>query len=147
MYLARTLGAWFNKEGLLDMERDLSTNPAGFVAREGVRIVGFATWAPLEGGVADLRWIGVEESKQRSGIGTALLRAVVSQVRALGFKSIEVSTVAETVPYPPYERTRQFYQARGFRPQRVDPLFYRKGSDRYDRVVLALPIDPGARVP
>ena len=137
LLLARTLDKWFNAQGLSDIGRDLTLH-AGFVATRGDRIIAFATWSPVDGEIAGLSWMGVEEREQRSGIGTALLSAVVRAARDAGFRVLEVGTVADSVDYPPYAETRRFYRARGFVDRRVDPKHYGEGEDRYDRLILHL---------
>ena len=82
--------------------------------------------------------MGVKEREQRSGIGTALLSAVVRAARDAGFRVLEVGTVADSVDYPPYAETRRFYRARGFVDRRVDPKHYGEGEDRYNRLILHL---------
>jgi GNAT superfamily N-acetyltransferase len=137
--LAATLDEWFNAEGLENMARDLGTH-AGFVAVRGPVMVGFITWRPVSERVADLSWMGVAASEHRRGIGRALLRALVGDLRARGVRRLEVSTVADSVDYEPYVGTRGFYRAMGFADARVDPLFFGSGDDRYDRLVMALEI-------
>ncbi len=133
--LARGLGKWFNEEGLAKIARDLKSH-AGYVAVQGGRLVGFITWAPLSPATADLTWLGVSEELQRRGIGTALLAALLADLRSSGFRHLEVSTVADSVEYDPYARTRRFYRARGFADFRVDERYFGSGDDRYDRLVL-----------
>lgn len=140
--LARSLGAWFNAQGLADMERDLATH-RGVVAEGRGGLAGFATWRPADDTTADLSWMGVSSALHRKGLGTALLDAVVAVLRAEGVDALEVSTVADSVDYPPYEGTRAFYRARGFRDLRVDHDFYGEGADRYDRLVLRLDVHQG----
>ncbi len=133
--LARDLGKWFNEEGLAQIVRDLESH-AGYVAIQGNRIVGFITWAPIDTEVANLTWMGVAEELQRRGIGTALLAAVLADLRSSGFRRLEVSTVADSVEYDPYARTRRFYRARGFVDFRVDERYFGSGDDRYDRLLM-----------
>ncbi len=134
---AERLSAWFDAEGRARIGRDLGTQ-AGFVALQGSRIVGFILWARIDAAVADLTWMGVVEDVQRRGVGTALLAALVANLRSSGFHSLEVSTVADNVAYEPYDRTRRFYRARGFVDYRVDPRYWGSGEDRYDRLVLRM---------
>lgn len=133
--LVGRLGAWFDAEGRARIGRDLGTQ-AGFVAAQGPRIVGFILWARIDAAVADLTWMGVAEPMQRRGVGTALLAALVTNLRSSGFHALEVSTVADNVEYEPYDRTRRFYRARGFADHRIDPGYWGSGEDRYDRLVL-----------
>jgi GNAT superfamily N-acetyltransferase len=117
------------------MERDLESH-RGLVLEEDEVPLGFASWHGTEDGAANLSWMGVERGRHRSGLGTALLEAVVKDVRSAGHRALEVSTVADSCDYEPYERTRCFYRARGFRDHRVDRGFYGPPEDRYDRLVL-----------
>ncbi|HYM39303.1 MAG TPA: GNAT family N-acetyltransferase [Thermoplasmata archaeon] len=133
--LARSLGRWFNAEGLSQMARGMESY-RGYVAATQNRIVGFLLWAPADLGVAELSWMGVSEEFQRRGVGTTLLSAAVAELRSAGFRTLEVSTVADSVDYEPYARTRKFYRARGFADFRVDPGYWGAGDDRYDRLVL-----------
>jgi hypothetical protein len=61
---------------------------------------------------------------------------VVADLKASGFRTLEVATVADNVEYAPYAETRRFYRARGFTDFRVDARFWGSGDDRYDRLVL-----------
>jgi GNAT superfamily N-acetyltransferase len=135
--LARTLGQWFNAEGLARMEVDLAIH-GGYVALRGVALVGFVTWSALDAEIANLSWMGVAEEEHRRGIGIALLAALVEDLRRRGFRTLEVSTVADTVDYEPYAATRRFYRARGFADFAVDPNHYGRGDDRSDRLRLRL---------
>lgn len=67
----------------------------------------------------------------RLGIGRALVEAACEAARADGVKIMLVCTLHPTVAYEPYERTRRFYKAVGFRvlfekqvPDEVDPLAF-----------------------
>lgn len=140
LLLARSLDKWFNAEGLARMSRDLRSHE-GFVAVRGGTVVGFVTWERLPSRRANLSWMGVAVPEQRRGIGRALLETLVRSVRREGVTSIEVSTVADSVDYEPYERSRAFYRAMGFVDERVDPKYWGTGDDRYDRLVLRLDLD------
>ncbi|OGS46936.1 MAG: hypothetical protein A3K66_04855 [Euryarchaeota archaeon RBG_16_67_27] len=137
LLLARSLDKWFNQEGLEKMSRDLVSH-GGFVAVREDRVLGFVTWAPSDDETANLTWMGVAEDLQRTGIGRALVKALVRGLRARGVHTLEVSTVADSVDYEPYAQTRHFYRAMGFVDHRVDPKYYGTGDDRYDRLVLRL---------
>ena len=141
--LAKRLDKWFNAEGLAQMSRDLETHP-GLVAQADGRILGFVTWSASDSETANLSWMGVVEERRRSGIGRALLAAMMPRLRAEGFLTLEVSTVADSVDYVPYAETRAFYRAMGFVDFRVDHGFYGDASDPYDRLVLRRDVTTGA---
>ncbi len=135
--IARTLGAWFNAAGLVQMALDVHSHK-GYVAAREEGLVGFITWTPVDRDTAELSWMGVAEPAQRRGVGTALLSAVRLALRQQGFRYLTVSTVADNVDYAPYVRTRRFYRSRGFTDYRVDVQYWGEGDDRYDRLVLRL---------
>ena len=133
--LARSLPRWFTPQGIREIAEDVKTHH-GFVAVSGGRVVGFVTWAGTAPGIANLSWMAVRESVQHTGIGTRLLAALETELRARGCRFLEVSTVADSVEYEPYAETRHFYRSRGFVDHRVDAKFFGEGEDRYDRLLL-----------
>ncbi|MGI0148888.1 MAG: GNAT family N-acetyltransferase [Thermoplasmata archaeon] len=140
--LARSLNEWFNDEGLAQMERDLAHH-GGFVAVDYDRVIGFVTWRRIDPESADLSWLAVAREHHRTGVGTALLEALEERLHSDGVRRLEVSTVADSLDYEPYARTRAFYRARGFKDFRVDRDFYGDGSERYDRLVMELDLSGG----
>lgn len=139
--LATRLDKWFNEPGLAQMARDLGSHE-GLVAHADGRLAGFVTWNPIDGETANLSWMGVEEGLRRSGIGRTLIAAMIPRLRHEGFRVLEVSTVADSLDYPPYADTRAFYRAMGFVDVRVDEGFYGDASGRYDRLVLRKDVAP-----
>jgi len=137
--VARGLPKWFTAEGIEGIRRDLESHE-GFVAVRGDCALGFATWFPWDPEVAELSWIAVAEEEHGQGAGTALLAAIAEAARLGGHRFLEVSTVADTVDYAPYAESREFYRARGFVDYRVDNEFDGQGDDRYDRLLLRLPL-------
>jgi ribosomal-protein-alanine N-acetyltransferase len=94
-------------------------------------MVGFALDAPTaDPHVREIAWMGVAGARQGQGVGTRLLDRLTADLRARGITSVEVSTVAASAAYAPYESTRAFYHARGFWDVRVDPDYYWPGGDR-----------------
>ena len=133
--LASHLDRWFNAEGLDRMACDLMSH-SGFVAMQGSRLLGFILWTPVNAEIAELSWMGVSQDLHHRGIGTVLLAALVADLAASGFRTLEVATVADNVSYEPYAETRRFYRARGFTDFRVDARLWGSGDERYDRLVL-----------
>ncbi|WP_043712943.1 GNAT family N-acetyltransferase [Symbiobacterium thermophilum] len=133
--VARSLPEWFNEQGLREMAADLRTHH-GFVAvrRTGAeeQVVGFVTWLPRVGDVnlVELTWLGVTPQFQRRGLGRRLVEAVADRCGQIGVSVMEVTTLADSVDYAPYARTRAFYRTLGFRDWRVDADFYGPGDDR-----------------
>ena len=96
-------------------------------AYDGERLVGYACWGPTPGtdGTSDLYWIVVDPEQQGMGIGTELLRAVESRLRADGCRLI----VVETSSRADYAATRGFYEGRGYTRAAVVPGYYAPGDD------------------
>lgn len=59
-------------------------------------------------------WMGVLPTAHRKGIGRALISELIQDFKSQGITSIYVSTLGDTVEYPPYAETRAFYRAVGF---------------------------------
>lgn len=127
--VARALPQWFTQEGLADMTRDFKLHE-GFVATEGDKIVGFITYETLAVDLAEISWMGVRPEYQRQGVGKRLLQLLERRLIAQGIRILQVSTVADSVIYEPYARTRAFYRANGFQNYRVDPSYFSTGDDR-----------------
>lgn len=78
---------------------------------------------------AEIYWLGVDVAFHRCGIGRALVEAAARGARADGAQFLFVSTLHPRVAHEPYERTRRFYEALGFRyvfeeqfPDKDNPL-------------------------
>jgi GNAT superfamily N-acetyltransferase len=78
-----------------------------FIAWEAGRRVGAATYAPPEGGVAEL--VSLDALVPGRGVGSLLLQAVRGAVRAQGGRALRVVTTNDNLD------ALGFYQRRGFR--------------------------------
>ncbi len=96
-------------------------------AEQDGRLAGWICWGPTPCtlGTYDLYWMAVDPALQRSGIGTALLRAM--ERRLAGVARL---IVVETAGRPDYRATRAFYQARGYSVAATIPDFYAPGDDQ-----------------
>jgi GNAT superfamily N-acetyltransferase len=56
----------------------------------------------------------VDATRHRRGIGTALLERAEAELGADHVRYLQVKTLGPSFPDEEYERTRRFYQARGF---------------------------------
>ena len=65
---------------------------------------------------AEVYVMGVRPEKQGQGLGTAVLGAGESYLRDRGVEYLQVKTLGPSHPDAGYERTRGFYEARGFVP-------------------------------
>ena len=65
---------------------------------------------------AEVYVMGVRPARHGQGLGTALLSAAEEYLRGRGYEYLQVKTLGPSWPDEGYERTRQFYEARGFVP-------------------------------
>src|SRR5688572_14184317 len=112
---------------------DLGLTPGGggyefAVAERDGTCAGYACWGlnPMSDGVHDLYWIAVDRSRQKSGLGRALLEHVEERVRAAGGRTLMIETGGKAS----YAPTRAFYLACGYREVARLPDFYRVGDDK-----------------
>ncbi len=111
--VAENLPEWFDEDARgraipIDIKYQTS-----FVALKKDKIVGFITLFVNEGRL-NIGWIGVKKGFQRQGIGRQLLSKAEELAAELGLREIATSTLGDSVDYPPYEATRQFYFKQGF---------------------------------
>ena len=121
---------WFTESALEEIANAVQTQK-GYVAAYDGRPVGFATYLLRSADkTAELTWIGVHPSFHRKGIGRRLVTAIEGELKRKGFWRLEVHTVAATVEYEPYARTRSFYHALGFSDVTVEPKGFPSGDDK-----------------
>ncbi len=65
---------------------------------------------------AELYVMGVRRERHGQGLGTALVAAAEAYLRERGIEYLQVKTLGPSHPDEGYERTRRFYEARGFVP-------------------------------
>ena len=65
---------------------------------------------------AEVYVMGVRRERHGEGLGTALLDAGEAYLRDRGVEYLQVKTLGPSRPDGGYERTRGFYEARGFVP-------------------------------
>src|SRR5437867_5991089 len=105
---------WFgNEQGIRECAEAVRAQD-GLGAVEDGELVGFLTWERRDAGVAEITWMAVRSDARRSGIGGALLSALIDRLAADDVRRLEVKTLSEREPYPPYAETRAFYLAHGF---------------------------------
>jgi ribosomal protein S18 acetylase RimI-like enzyme len=85
----------------------------GFVAVEGERIVGFAAYGKAGERAFELAALFAE--RRQTGIGTALLEAVIAEARAASARVLWLITTNDNL------NAMRFYQRRGFRLKAVHP--------------------------
>ncbi|MDF1596791.1 MAG: GNAT family N-acetyltransferase [Acidimicrobiia bacterium] len=112
--LARALPQWFNEEGIRQITVDIERQP-GAVARANGDVIGFITWTSDGHSSGEIGWIAVDSGHHREGIGRRLLSLAEDRLQEFGVIDLFVDTLGDSVDYEPYDRTRAFYRAVGFR--------------------------------
>ena len=84
-------------------------------------MVGALLWKRHYPESAEVHLMAVEPSYHRAGIGTRLLERAEDELRADGVRYLQVKTLGPSRADDEYERTRRFYEARGFVP--LEELF------------------------
>jgi ribosomal protein S18 acetylase RimI-like enzyme len=103
---------WFGIEEAVDAYvRDVAGLPTFAAGRAGFLALKQHTEA-----AAEIYVMGVRPESRRHGLGTALLEAAESFLRARGVEYLQVKTLGPSDPSEHYAATRSFYSARGFRP-------------------------------
>jgi GNAT superfamily N-acetyltransferase len=115
--IVASLPGWFGLEAGIREAADLVRTTPGLVADVRGSTVGFVTHAPRSAGAWELTWIAVHAAHRGTGVGTALLDALVRSATDRGVRLLVVKTLSDRQdPGPEYAATRAFYLARGFIP-------------------------------
>jgi GNAT superfamily N-acetyltransferase len=108
--ILRELPDWFGiEDATAAYIRDVAGLPTFAVGDDGFLAVKLHTQK-----AAELYVMGVRPERHRRGVGTALLAAAEDYLRAHGVEYLQVKTLGPSRPSEGYERTRSFYEARGF---------------------------------
>ncbi len=97
------------------------------VAETATTVTGYICFGPtpLTEGTWDIYWIAVAPQQQRQGIGRRLMTVVEDKIKQLQGRLILVETSSK----PEYEKTRYFYQSRGYQLIAQITDFYTPGDD------------------
>ena len=131
--LMESLPDWFTAEAVQKV-RTVDAALPGLVAIDEGAVVGFLL-CELRETDCEIKWIAVAPSRQRQGIGKMLVARLLELMRESGAVLLRVATVAPTVDYEPYARTRAFYEACGFTLRHITPHGWPDGTDRADYVL------------
>ena len=119
----------------------------GLVAVELDRPVGFLTFVHRFEHATEITWMAVRSDRRRTGIGRALIDALVAELRASNKRLLLVLTVSPTDdedgPEDGYAATRAFYAGMAIHPRQGVP---RRVGGRHRRHDGAAPLrDPSTR--
>ena len=119
--LLRALPEWFGLEAATQSYIDDARTFPTVLARVDGAVVGALLWKRHYPESAEVHLMAVEPSHHRVGIGTRLLERAEDELRADGVRYLQVKTLGPSRADDEYERTRRFYEARGFVP--LEELF------------------------
>jgi GNAT superfamily N-acetyltransferase len=115
-----SLPEFFGHEGgRADCARAVRSQP-GWVAEDGGRVVGFATWQERTPAAAEVTWMAVHRERRHQRIGTAIVEALIADLTERGYRlAFAMTSAASKMPHAvpdTYEETRRFWMSRGFLP-------------------------------
>ncbi len=114
--ILRSLPMWFGiEEAIREYVRDVE-GMTTFADVEDGAPVGFLALRIHNEWTAEVHVMAVEERCHRRGIGSLLLSAAEAHLARSGHEFLTVKTLSASRPNAEYEKTRQFYFAKGFRP-------------------------------
>ena len=126
---------WFDKVAInFSMPIDLRIHK-GYVIEDKRKIIGFVTYTSNEG-KAEISWIGVHPKIHRKGMGSKLIKKLEANLKKIGVKELRVGTVAESVEYEPYARTRAFYKKIGFSVEKIIKKISEDTGEIFDFAIL-----------
>lgn len=90
-------------------------------------VAGYICIGPTPATVAtyDLYWIAVDPTKQNSGVGTRLVQFVADKLKSTNGRLL----IAETSSTPKYDKTRAFYERKGFQKLAHIKEYYKPDDD------------------
>jgi GNAT superfamily N-acetyltransferase len=108
----RALPDWFGiEEAIVDYIADIGSLTT--FAVDGDAFLALKLHAPE---AAEVYVMGVRPERHGQGLGTSLVEAAESHLRARGVQFLQVKTLGPSHPDEHYARTRRFYEGRGFAP-------------------------------
>ncbi len=86
-----------------------------WVAEDGGEALGLMVLTDPGFAAIDVQLLAVRPHAHRRGVGKALIRQALAVTRGLGKPYLSVKTQGPSAAYEPYDRTRAFYEAVGFK--------------------------------
>lgn len=122
--ILRSLPDWFGIESsIVQYVKDVEDMPT-FLCRHDDDVVGFLTIRRHNPFSAEIHVVGVSPDHHRQGVGNALLTRAEEWLQTDGVEFLQVKTIGPTRPDENYDKTRQFYEAVGFRPLEEFPTLW-----------------------
>jgi len=114
--LLNGLPQWFGIEEANAKYIESARTMPTVLALDAGTVVGALLWRRHFASAAEIHLMAVDRSRHRKGIGTALLNRAEDELRRDGVLYLQVKTLGPSEVDEEYERTRRFYEARGFVP-------------------------------
>lgn len=118
------LPEWFGIEVSIAEYVSLVEEMPFYVAYAGERPVGFLAVRVHNSFTAEVCVMGILKEYHRMGIGSELMGRAEEFCHQKGLVYLTVKTLDGSVDFKPYERTRRFYEKKGFIPLEVFPLLW-----------------------
>ena len=113
--ILRTLPEWFGiEESILQYSSHIERLPT-FLAKTCEDVIGFLSIKQHSPYSAEILVMGIQPEFHRHGIGRKLLIAAQEWLRQQGVEYLQVKTLGPTSDDINYAKTRDFYEAVGFR--------------------------------
>lgn len=129
--IAKSLPDHFTTEAITEIINDLDSKKIStLVATHNGKIVGFLTYQSAGTTHVEIKWMGVAPHAQNQRVGSLLMQECIARLQTKGIKVIELATLASTVNFKPFEKTRKFFEKFGFTEVRIDQNHYNVGDHR-----------------
>ncbi len=125
--IAEELPEYFTCDAIKQIQKDLVK--CGYMTENDEKVIGFIIY-DFKDKKCLIKWMAVRKDKQRKGIGKKLIEKLIDICKKNNIKEIEIDTLADTENYKPYEKTRGFYHAIGFKDVKVIKKGYPDGDDK-----------------
>jgi len=118
LQIAESLDDWFNDDGIKFIKQDLEFQRL-IIAEADAEPVGFLSFFIYEG-IGYLGWIGLYERCHGSSAGEMLFLEFERIMKKSEINILQVKTLGESIDYPPYDRSRNYYKKMGFKKHRTE---------------------------
>lgn len=122
--ILRALPAWFGIDSAREAYVARCAELPMLLARRAGQVVGFLALAETSPAACEVYVMGVLPDFHRCGVGSALMRRIVADCRAQGYRLLHVKTLDAASPDEGYACTRAFYRAQGFLPLQTLPDYW-----------------------
>ena len=127
-YVLRALPSWFAVESsIIDYTKQVQQMPfyAAFDDSEAIGFVALKIHNPF---THEICVMGILSEYHRRGIGKILIWRCEKYCKENSVDFLTVKTLDESIEDDNYRKTRSFYQAMGFKPLEVFPLYWDKDN-------------------